>query len=146
MNPAQAANPAAPSAPGKTQREADLAAGGSGQELTERDQVGETVFADPMPAHHELAAEIAQMRDGPAERGQAQAQKDLEDVERPRRPAQRWSWRKFAPPAAAVHPGETFFLMAGLNRAGPPPRKFSGARIADKRRAPVSIWRTSVPP
>jgi hypothetical protein len=62
--------------PGKADRHADLAAGGARQELAQRDQIGVRALAEPAPVGDEFLAEITQMRDRAAERGQAQAQKD----------------------------------------------------------------------
>ena len=56
--------------------EADLAARRSRQELAEPDEIGEGVFIEPPPPGDELAAEIAQMRDRPAEAGEAQPEED----------------------------------------------------------------------
>jgi hypothetical protein len=49
--------------------DADLARGRPGQELAEPDQIGEALVVEPAPPVHELLAEIAEMRDRPAERG-----------------------------------------------------------------------------
>ncbi len=53
-------------------READLAGSRSGQELAERNDIGIAAFAQPFPALDEFAPEVTEMRDRPAERGEAQ--------------------------------------------------------------------------
>ena len=60
------------------QAQPDLAAGRSGQKLAQGHQFRIGRFGEPAPAHHELVAEIAQMRHWPAEGRQTQAQKDGE--------------------------------------------------------------------
>ena len=63
-------------------READadphLAGGGPRQHLAERDEVGIGAILDPAPARDEGLAEIADMRDRPAERGQPQQEEGNE--------------------------------------------------------------------
>ena len=51
--------------PPGTDRDAELAAGSSGQELAECDQVGECVLVDPGPPFDVLAAEVAEVVIGP---------------------------------------------------------------------------------
>jgi hypothetical protein len=65
---------------GNADRHTHLAAGRSRQELAQRDQIGVSTLAEPAPAGDELVAEIAEMRDRAAERGQAQAQEDQEQI------------------------------------------------------------------
>jgi hypothetical protein len=55
---------------GEADPDADLARRRTGQKLAERHQVGIAGLVDPAPAHHEGVAEIAEMRDRPAERGE----------------------------------------------------------------------------
>ena len=54
------------------EREADLAGGRAGQELAQRDDVGVAAFVQPFPALDEFGPEVAEMRDRPAERCEAQ--------------------------------------------------------------------------
>ncbi len=63
-------------------RKAGLAAGGTGQELGEADEVGIGAFVEPGAPDNEFVAEIAKMRDRPAERGEAEPEKDAQDFER----------------------------------------------------------------
>jgi hypothetical protein len=61
--------------------ETGLAARGARQELAERDQVRECAFLEPRAPDDELVAEIADVGDRPAERGQAELEKDAQDFE-----------------------------------------------------------------
>ena len=79
VNPAQAARPPSRSGAHEPDREAGLAAGRPRQELPERDDIGISALVEPRPPHDELAAEVAEMRDWPAETGQAKLEKDAED-------------------------------------------------------------------
>ena len=65
----------------ETERESDLARGGTGQELAERDQIGIARVVDPAPAHDQLVAKIAEIRDRPAERGEPELQECQEHLE-----------------------------------------------------------------
>ncbi len=60
-------------------REPGLAAGRSGQELAKRDEIGVGGFVEPGAVDDELAAEVAEMRDRPAEAGQAELEKNAKD-------------------------------------------------------------------
>src|SRR6185312_17535646 len=62
-------------------REAGLAACRSRQELGERDQFREGALVEPGALDDKLAAEIAEMGDRPAEAGEAQLEKDAQDLE-----------------------------------------------------------------
>ena len=59
----------------QAKRHADLARSRTGEKLAERDEIGVSRLAEPAPAHHELLAEVAQMRDWAAEGGQAELEK-----------------------------------------------------------------------
>src|SRR5690348_15529314 len=67
--------------PHEADRESDLAAGGSRQELAERHQVCVGRLVEPAAAHDELVAEISDVRNRPAEAGQAEPRIDLEYLE-----------------------------------------------------------------
>ena len=71
--------------PRQADGEAGLAARGTGQELAEGDEVGESAIVEPSAPDDESLAEVAQMRDRPAEAGQAEPQEDAQDFERRRR-------------------------------------------------------------
>ena len=60
----------------KTEGEADLAAGGAGEGLGEGDDFGVGFFAAPGAVVNELALEVAEVGDGAAEAGAAEAKKD----------------------------------------------------------------------
>ena len=62
--------------------EPDLAARGPRQELAKRYQIAERPLVEPAAFQHERVAEVAQMRDRPAETGQAEFQEDAQDFER----------------------------------------------------------------
>ena len=68
-------------------REAGLAAGRTRQKLAERNQIGIGALVEPAAPDDELTAEIAEMRDRPAETGQAELEKDTQDLERGARAA-----------------------------------------------------------
>ena len=70
--PARAAQP---------QRHTDLAAGRPRQELAQGDQIGVAAVIQPAATLDELRAEIAQMRDRPAEGGQPQLEEGAEDFD-----------------------------------------------------------------
>ena len=59
-------------------RNSDLAGGRTRQKLAQRDQVGIALLVEPFAALDELVAEIAEMGDGAAERGQAELQEGRE--------------------------------------------------------------------
>ena len=61
-------------------REAGLARRRAGQELAQRDEVGIGALVEPAPALDELGAEVAEMRDRPAEAGQPQSQEGCEHL------------------------------------------------------------------
>ena len=71
MKPSHAA-----SAPPQTERDTDLAAGRPWQKLAKGNQIRIAALAQPLSAHHELIAEIAQVSDWAAEGGQPQAKED----------------------------------------------------------------------
>ena len=56
-----------------------LAGRRAGQELAERDDVGEGVVAKPFPSLDEFGAEVAEMGDRAAETRQAEAQESQKD-------------------------------------------------------------------
>ena len=58
-----------------------LAARRTGQELAQRDDVGEDRLVEPAAALDELGPVIAEMRHRPAERGQPQPKKDAQHLE-----------------------------------------------------------------
>ena len=62
-------------------RHADLTAGRAGQELAERDEIGVLRFVDPAPPHDVLVAEVAEVRDRSAERGEAQTHRGAQHFE-----------------------------------------------------------------
>ena len=62
------------------EREADLARRRPGQELTQRDEVRVFAVIDPAPTLDEFGAEVPEMGDGPAERGQSEPQERPEDL------------------------------------------------------------------
>jgi hypothetical protein len=57
-----------------------LAGGRSGQELAERHHIRIGTIVEPAPPGDELVAKIAEMRNGPAERRQAEAQESCQHV------------------------------------------------------------------
>ncbi len=63
-------------------RHAHLAGGGTRQELAQRDEIGVGLLAQPLPAPHQLLAEIAEMRHRSAEGGEAELQEDAEHLAR----------------------------------------------------------------
>ena len=63
-------------------RDADLAARWTGQRLAERHDLGVRRFVEPAPAHHVLAAEVAEVCDGSTEGCEPEPQRDAEDLER----------------------------------------------------------------
>lgn len=73
---------AEPAGAQEPQGEADLAARGARQELAERDKVGEGRIVEPAALDDEGGSEIAEMRDGAAERGEAEPQESGEDLAR----------------------------------------------------------------
>ncbi len=64
----------------QAQRDADLAARRSGQELAQRHDVGVARFIKPAAARDKLITEIAEMRDRPAKRGHTQFEKCREHL------------------------------------------------------------------
>ena len=68
--------PAAPAGPEQADGKPDLAAGRPRQKLAQPDQIGECCVVQPTAALHELAAEVADMRDRAAEAREAQLEKD----------------------------------------------------------------------
>jgi hypothetical protein len=62
------------------EREADLAGSRPRQELTERNDVGVAALAQPFPALDEFGPEVAEMRDRPAERCEAQFEEGGENL------------------------------------------------------------------
>src|SRR6185503_21149702 len=59
--------------------DAGLARRRAGKKLAERDDVGVGGFVEPLSPRHELGAEIAEMRDRPAEARQPEAEEGKED-------------------------------------------------------------------
>ena len=94
------------------ERDPDLAARRAGQELAERDEVGVGALVEPAAPHDELVAEIAEVRDRPAERGEAQAQRGAEDLEQGRVIASSVDSRAFAGGLALAPP----VTMSGLQQ------------------------------
>ena len=76
VKPSHAATP--PSSPSARNADgnANLAAGRAGQELAQRDEVGVRAFVEPLARRDVLLPKVAQMRDRPPERGQAQPERD----------------------------------------------------------------------
>jgi len=62
------------------EREADLAGRRPRQELTQRNNVGIAAFAQPFPPLDEFGSEIAEMRDRPAERREAELEEGGENL------------------------------------------------------------------
>ena len=62
------------------EREADLAGSRPRQELAERDDIGVAAFAEPFPPFDEFRPEVAEMRDRPAERREAQFEEGGENL------------------------------------------------------------------
>src|SRR6185503_12467671 len=76
-------------------REPHLRGRGSRQELAERDEVRVGGLAEPLSPLDELAAEVPEMRDGAAERGEAEVEEDAEDRAGGvghRAPSTGWRW------------------------------------------------------
>jgi hypothetical protein len=69
-----------PPRPHHAKREPDLAGGRPRQELAQRHQIGIGAVVEPAPPHHQFLAEITQMRDWPAEGGQAEPEEDREHL------------------------------------------------------------------
>jgi hypothetical protein len=69
------------SSPPRADRDPELAARRSGQCLGQCDEVGEGRLIEPVPLLDVFAAEIADVRDRPAERGQAEAERRAQDLE-----------------------------------------------------------------
>ena len=65
-------------------RDAELAAGRSGQELAKCNELGESLLREPLPPRHVLVTEVADVRDGPAKGRQAKAQGDKQDFKQAR--------------------------------------------------------------
>ena len=63
---------------GEADSHADLAARGARCELAERDEIRVRPVVQPLPPRDEFLAEIAQVRDRPAEGGEPELEKDLE--------------------------------------------------------------------
>ena len=80
--PQPARHPAQQPGPQDPEPDPDLRAGRAGQELAERDQVGERRLVDPATPRDVLGPEVADVRDRPAERGQSEPQRDPEHLER----------------------------------------------------------------
>ena len=59
-------------------KQLSLLADWTGQELAQRNQIGEVRLAEPASAHHERLAEVAQVRHGATEGGDPQPEKDAE--------------------------------------------------------------------
>lgn len=68
--------------PHQADREADLTAGGTGQELTKPDQIGVGMLVDPVPPYNELVAEVPDVGDRTAEAGQAEPQENPQNLQR----------------------------------------------------------------
>ena len=62
-------------------RKAHLAARGAGQELAERQKIGEGALVEPASVQHERVAKVTEMCDRPAEAGQAQFEEDAKNFE-----------------------------------------------------------------
>jgi hypothetical protein len=61
-------------------RDPELARGWPGQQIRERDELAELRLADPAAPADVLVAEVADVRDGAAERGQPEPEGDPEDL------------------------------------------------------------------
>jgi hypothetical protein len=75
-------HPAKETRPQNADRDPELAAGRSGQELAERHELGIGDLVEPAPAQHVLVPEISKVRDRSAEGGEPEAQRDRQDLER----------------------------------------------------------------
>ncbi len=111
------------------QRKAELAARGPGKQLAQRQQMRETRVVDPAAAFDQLAPEIAEMRDRPAERGDAEFQKRPPHLADATIPAVRVLEEKRSRPPVYTPPikGATAYVV---NR-----RPERSARSADRIRA-----------
>ena len=67
--------------PHDADRDPHLATGRPREELTERDEIRVRVLGEPLPLAHVLVAEVAEVRDRPAERGEAEARRHPEHLE-----------------------------------------------------------------
>jgi len=81
VKPVHAASAAQVARAHQADREADLTAGGAGEELTQADEIGVGVLVDPLAAHHELIAEVTDVRDGATETAQPELEEDAEDLQ-----------------------------------------------------------------
>jgi hypothetical protein len=70
---------AEPTSPDQSQREAELTARRTGQELAQRHELCVLRVINPAPAGDELTVHVPQVRDRPTERGQAEFQECDED-------------------------------------------------------------------
>ena len=61
-------------------RDPELTRGRSGQQVRERDELAELLLGDPAAPVDVLVAEVADVRDGAAERGQPEPEGDAEDL------------------------------------------------------------------
>ena len=102
--------------------EADLARRRTGQELGERDEIGEGALGQPAAPRDELSAEITEMGDRPAERGEAELEEGEEDVERRAGPSVRLRRPRLA---SAIRPSPA-------NRGGRQLRQGGGRRQIDE--------------
>ncbi len=80
MNAMNAANAPCPARTDQPERESELTARGSRQELAQRQQMREARFVEPAAFFDELAAEITEMRHRPTERGNAELQERAPDL------------------------------------------------------------------
>ena len=80
--------------PQEPDREARLAACRAWKELAEPQSVSEGALVEPAALDDELVAEIAEMRDRPAERREAELEKDAQDFERRAGAIARWGFSR----------------------------------------------------
>ncbi len=80
MNPSQAAETAELPGAVHADRDPELAGGGAGQEVRERDQLAELLLCDPAAAADVLVPEVPDVGDRTAERGQTEAKGGTEDL------------------------------------------------------------------
>ena len=89
VKPSHAAMPPSHAGASRADRDADLAAGRSGQHLGQRHHVAEGRLVQPAAARHVLPAEVAEVGHRPPERGQAEPQRPRRRPRAAGRPATR---------------------------------------------------------
>jgi len=68
--------------PSHAQTDPDLRTRRTGQKLAERHEVGVTLSAQPSPTFDQLVVKVAEVRDRPTERGQSEAGKNRQHLEK----------------------------------------------------------------